>query len=352
MSLIISAEQSDLNERERAILRAIVQLFILHAIPVSSKVVSAYLENMLPLSPATIRNTMADLELRGYITHPHTSAGRMPTDLGYRFYVDSVEGVANLSKVESDQIISDLLAVPRESVLRDAARILSSLSRYLALVQLPLLHQALVQRVEIIPLSSERFLVVIALDSDIVRTLTLETHDVAESGAIEVVSRHLNERLSGRPLNDILSMFPDLLGTALGKAPTLLRLFVEQVGKLVATHHAGSLHISGTQNLLTQSEFEAPERLRSVIELIENEDVIVHLLGTATEIGKVSIKIGNEISEADMREYSLISTTYRAGHATGSIGIIGPRRMDYSRMISIVQLMSTVLTRSFGEGTP
>jgi len=214
------------------------------------------------------------------------------------------------------------------------------------------LREALVQRVEIIPLSTERFLVVIALDSEIVRTLTLESRDVVESGAIEAVSRHLNERLAGKPLSNVAIVLPDVLGSVDIHAPTLLRLFVEQVGNLIASEPSGSVHVSGAQNLLSQPEFEAPERLRSVIELVENEDVIVHLLSTTAEIGKVSIKIGNELSHADMVDYSLISTKYRAGHATGSLGIIGPRRMDYGRMISIVQLMSKLLTRTLGDGTP
>lgn len=352
MAVILPTEYRDLNDRERAILRAIVQLFVLHAIPVGSQVVSKYLESALPLSPATIRNTMSDLEAMGYITHPHTSAGRMPTDLGYRFYVDSLVGVSKISLTESAQISSDVLALPRESVMRDATRILGSLSQHLAMVQMPQIREALVHRVEIIRLSAERLLVVIALDSDIVRTLTLETHDAIEHGMIEAVSRQLNERIAGRPLSTVTTMLTDLLAPTQDSSPALLRLFVEQIGNLVRASPSGTVHISGAQNLISQPEFEAPERLRSVIELVENEDVIIHLLGTTTEIGRVSVRIGNEIDEADMKDYSLVATTYRAGSATGSLGIIGPRRMDYGRMISIVQLMSSVLTRTLGDGTP
>jgi heat-inducible transcriptional repressor len=351
MAVLLPVDHRDLNERERVILQAIVQLFVLHATPVGSRVVSKYLERTLPLSPATIRNTMADLEAMGYITHPHTSAGRMPTDLGYRFYVDSLEDISRLPTPEADRITSDLLAIPRESVMRDASRILSSLSRHLAMVQLPEIRQAIVQRVEIIRLSAERLLVVVALDSDVVRTLTLETAEDVEQDGLEAVTRQLNERIAGRPLSSVGSTLTDLLTTSSDNAPTLLRLFVDQVGNLLVPERS-MVHISGAQNLIAQPEFEAPERLRSVIELVENEDVIVHLLGTATEVGRVSVQIGNEISDEAMRDYSLIATTYRAGQATGSLGIIGPRRMDYGRMITIVQLMSNVLTRTLGDGTP
>ena len=350
--VLIPADHRELNERERVILQAVVQLFVLHATPVGSRVVSRYLERTLPLSPATIRNTMADLEAMGYITHPHTSAGRMPTDLGYRFYVDSLADYARPTREELSAVELDLLAVPRESVMRDASRLLCSLSRHLAMVQLPQVTEARVKRVEIISLSSDRLLVIIELDSDIVKTLTLESNDVVDPTTLRAVTQQLNERLSGRPLSSISTVLPDLLESSTSSSPGLLRLFVDQVSHLLRAPAAGSVHISGAQNLIAQPEFDAPERLRSVIELVENEDVVVHLLGSATEAGRISVRIGHELSDPAMHDYSLIATTYRAGNATGSLGIIGPRRMDYGRMMSIVQLMSSVLTRTLGDHTP
>lgn len=352
MPVLIPSEHRELNDRERIILQAVVQLFVLYATPVGSRNVSTYLERTLPLSPATIRNTMADLEMLGYITHPHTSAGRMPTDLGYRFYVDSLADHSSVTREERSAVEQDLLAVPRESVTRDAVRLLGSLSRHLAMVQLPQVTEALVQHVEIIALSSDRLLVIIELDSDIVKTLTLESNDSIDPTTLRAVSQQLNERLSGRPLSVLRTALPELLDGTASASPGLLRLFVDQVSHLLRVPPSGSVHISGAQNLITQPEFDAPERLRSVIELVENEDVVVHLLGTATEAGRLSVRIGQELPDPAMHDYSLIATTYRAGNATGSLGIIGPRRMDYGRMISIVQLMSSVLTRSHGEHTP
>ena len=352
MPVLIPSDHRDLNERERAILQAIVQLFVLHATPVGSRVVSKFLERTLPLSPATIRNTMSDLEAMGYITHPHTSAGRMPTDRGYRFYVDSLADFSRLTNEELSAVEHDLLTVPRESVTRDASRLLGSLSRHLAMVQLPQVTEARVQHVEIISLSSDRLLVIIALDSDIVKTLTLESNDVVDPSTLRAVTQQLNERLAGRPLSTVTDALPDLLHTSSSSSPGLLRLFVDQVSHLLRSPSSGSVHISGAQNLITQPEFDAPDRLKSVIELVENEDVVVHLLGSSTEAGRISVRIGHELSDPAMHDYSLIATTYRAGNATGSLGIIGPRRMDYGRMISIVQLMSSVLTRTLGEHTP
>ncbi|MFN6113038.1 MAG: heat-inducible transcription repressor HrcA, partial [Bacteroidota bacterium] len=169
----ITPAHRELNERERTILQAVVHLYILGGTPVGSRMLSTFLARTMPLSPATIRNTMADLELMGYITHPHTSAGRMPTDRGYRFYVDSLITAQppdlNRGLQGADAAVADLLNVPRESVVRDASRILGSLSKHLAVVQIPTVREARVRRVEIVALSSERFVVIIDLDSERVR---------------------------------------------------------------------------------------------------------------------------------------------------------------------------------------
>ena len=350
----LSHEHRALAERERTILQAIVHLYILTGTPVGSRVLSSFLSRTMPLSPATIRNTMADLEILGYITHPHTSAGRMPTDLGYRFYVDSLSSSQPHElpnrMVQSEEAVLDLLNTPKESVIRDATRILGSLSKHLALVQIPRFREARVRRVEVVALSSERFVIIIDLDSDIVRTVSLETRTAVAFESVREIARFLTERLQDRPLHDIMSIvladnYPPEIESA------LLRLFVEQIGSFSAAE-SSTVHVSGATNLLGQPESESPERLRSIIELIENEDVIVHLLGSSSAADGVTVQIGNEIPHVELRDYSLITSTYRAGTARGTLGVIGPRRMDYGRMIGIVQLMSGVLSKSFGQNTP
>lgn len=347
--------QHDLSERERTILQAVVHLYILTGTPVGSRVLSSFLARSMPLSPATIRNTMSDLELRGYITHPHTSAGRMPTDLGYRFYVDSLTD-AKTERLQSglstpEDAVLELLTVPKESIVRDASRILGSLSRHLALVQIPRFREARVRTVEIVALSSERFVVVIDLDSELVRTVSLETRSAVDYQSVQEIARVLNERMRNRPLQEIVSLpFDDAAGSRV--EPALLRLFVEQIGNIATTQQGATVHVSGATNLISQPEYESPERLRSIIELIENEDVVVHLLGSSSSIDGVTVRIGNEIPNVELHDYSLITSTYRAGTARGTLGVIGPRRMDYGRMIGIVQLMSGVLSRTFGQSTP
>lgn len=344
-ALYLPQQREDLSDRERTILQAIVQLFILHASPVGSRVVSKFLEREMKLSPATIRNIMSDLEELGYIAHPHTSAGRMPTDKGYRFYVDTLMDVEHLPHQDT-AILGELVHRPKELLFRDASKILSSLSHHLAVVRIPRFGDVVVRHVEILQLSSERLLVVLSLESDIVQTITMETASMPASGTVDEVKRLINERLVGRPLRMLSEIFPEAQRDDHGSTPSLVRLFVEHVERLGNVGTGTSVHVAGAQQLLTLPEFEDPDRMRSVIELIENEDVIIHLVDSAAQDG-LNVRIGNELENEQFTDYSLVTTTYRVGSATGSVSLIGPKRMQYSRMMSLVQMVSNVLNTSF-----
>jgi len=325
-----------------------VHLYVLHAIPVGSRVLSKYLERESPLSPATIRNVMSDLEERDYITHPHTSAGRIPTDKGYRLYVDALMEQEHPTVEETNLVVSDLSLSLRENVLRDASRLLGSLSQNLALVQLPQFTNVLVKKVEMFLVTAEKILVVLALESDIVQTLTIETQLNTNQRSLEDVSRLINERILDKPLSQIHLMFPEVMSDSKEPLPMLVRLCVSHVGNLTVSNPS-MVHVAGRNNLLAHPEVVDPERLRSVIELVENEDVIIHVLGTSVEDNVVSVRIGNELDNSNMLDYSMVSTTYRVGSAVGSVGLIGPKRMQYSRMMNLVQMVSVALSKNLAD---
>lgn len=351
MDLFVPTPNEELSERESIILRAVVQLFVLNASPVGSRNLSRHLERDLNLSAATIRNVMADLEAWGYVTHPHTSAGRMPTDLGYRTYVDSLMQLEKLSRQES-KIVDTLTLRPRETLLRDTSRILGSLSKALAIVRVPRFTEIIVRKVELLSLSSERLLVVLALESDLVHTITLETSSVPAAEQLDVVTRQINERLSGRPLRDLSELFQDLTEADPSAQPSLLRLFVEHVERLAISDDTADVHVSGAQQLLQNPEFVDPQRMRSVIELMENEDVIVHVVDSLQKDSGLSVRIGNEIHNEHLAEYSMVSTTYRVGAASGSISLIGPKRMNYSKLMALVQTVGHVLSTTLHSDIP
>jgi heat-inducible transcriptional repressor len=351
MALYVPDHNADLSDRERTILRAVVQLFILNASPVGSRILSRHLEHDLKLSPATIRNVMADLEDWGFISHPHTSAGRMPTDKGYRVYVDSLMQLEELSAPES-KLVDELALRPRETILRDASRILGSLAKALAVVSVPRFAEIIVRKVELFPLSSERLLVVVALESDLVRTITLETGTLPEGGSLDQVASHINERLSGKPIRRITDVFPELNVAHESREPSLLRLFVEHMERLTLSEETTDIHMAGAQQLLQHPEFGNPEGMRSVIELMDNEDVIVHLVDAVPDSTDVSVRIGNELQNEQFSEYSMIATTYRVGSASGSIALIGPKRMQYSKLMALVHTVGHVLSRSLHNDLP
>lgn len=349
-----------LSDRERAILRAVVHHFILTANPVGSRTLSKHLVHELSLSAATIRNVMSDLEEMGFIVQPHTSAGRVPTDKGYRFYVDSMQNIETLNDYDRHAIEKNITSAPVETILRDVSKILGSMSHYLGVVRLPAMADVIVKKIDAVQLSSDRLLVVLSLGADNVRTITLEARFDIDFQHLHSIVTQMNERIAGRSIEFLRTQFADVMRdmhSASLQSGTLVRLFVDAAPRLFSKQAipGDALHISGTQYLLDHPEFDDAIRLRGIIELMESEEVIVHLMDTQLsdqvgEVSKVNILIGGEMSTTVqsplMQEYSLLTTNYRYAEAVGGvIGVIGPKRMNYGRMMSIVQHVAYVLSQ-------
>ena len=337
----------DLNDREQAILRTIINLYILNASPIGSRNLSKYLEKEIKLSPATIRNIMADLEQMDYISHPHTSAGRVPTDKGYRFFVDSLlpTEIANINDLE--KLNFELDQSKGVSVLKDAGKLLGTISHYLAVVRIPHLQDLIVHRIELIQITTNRLLIVVAMDSDIVRTLTLEIPFEIHQRDLLAVTAFINDRVSGRSLSYIRQHFQYIAQEYSDASMPLVGLFVNSLDKLFHIEsNSDKLHLAGTQNLLTLPEFEDVTRVRSVLELIENEEILVSVLDSSGVYDNaVKVMIGSEMNQESMEDYSFVMSSYKFGSAMGSIGLIGPRRMNYSKVISLVRAMSDLISQ-------
>jgi heat-inducible transcriptional repressor len=338
----------NLSGREQSILQTIIHLYILNASPVGSRNLSKHLGKELKLSPATIRNVMSDLEEMELISHPHTSAGRVPTDKGYRYYVDSLMRIDHLTAQEIDVLQHTFQESTAETVLKDASKLLGVLSHYLSIVEIPHLKDLILQKIELLQLSSTRILVVLALDSNIVKTLTLEAAFEVDNSRLDKISSIINEKISGRPLKFLRDNFADMIKEIDTSEHPIIRLFVESVDEIFNPNSTSDrLHIAGTQNLLNYPEFEDIQRIKGVIELVENEDIIVHLLDKYDEeVNGVRVLIGEEMDDKIFNDYSLIMTNYRLGNANGSIGLIGPKRMNYSKMFSLVNQIAMIISNS------
>lgn len=289
---------------------------------------------------------MADLEEMEYISHPHTSAGRVPTDKGYRVYVDLLMNHEKLAPKERRKVEQELMKTSTEEVLKEAPKVLGMISRYLGLVELPNLSNLTVQKIDLVLLSTNRLLVVIALNSNIVRTVTLEISFELDLKNVDDIVGYINEKISGKTLQYVRDNFTHMVKDINTEEVPLVRLFIDSVDKLFREQNAKErIRIAGTQNLLYYPEFEDVEKARGVIELFHNEDIVIHILDKYETTDKdYKVLIGKELESEMLENYSLIVSNYKIGSTKGAIGLIGPRRMNYSKMITLVQYVAEVIS--------
>jgi heat-inducible transcriptional repressor len=347
---------ADLNDREREILEAVVRCYVESAEPTGSQAIVRRFN--LALSPATVRNTMADLEAKGYLFHPHTSAGRVPTDLAYRFFVDRVVRPRGPSPIEMETIREELdLAGPAaiERLIGRATRALSLLSHELGLAVTPNVQDAVLEKLELVKLSSSKLLLVATVRSGVVRTIFVDLRGEVPQDTLVAVTSILNERLGGLMLSEIRDSLPERLrdvptGEDDASATELINIFMQSSEDLFGLPLAGEdgVHIGQTSILATQPEFTSGERLKGILELTERRDFLADVLGRREHSQGLRITIGAEHSDEELSELTLVTAEYRFGHLKGVIGVIGPTRMPYEKVISVVQYTSSLVDEMFG----
>ena len=342
-------ETFNLNERERAILRNVIHQFILTANPVGSRNISK--KYNLGLSPATIRNIMADLEETGLLGHPHPSAGRVPTDSGYRVYVDSLMDPPVLSKYDK-QIAQDVLDTglsDADNLIKATSTILSDITNQLALVTYPKMSKSILEKIQIVQLSSSRILVVVTVKSGLVKTITLELDAVVQKEKLDLIQRILNERLSGLRFSEIRKTIAERIKNYnKTELKPIIRVFLDSAEKIFTDDiDKNKSVITGANKILTQPEFEDHQRTQSIIELAENKDIIIHIMddNLVKEKSDFTITIGKEINNEKLDSYSIITKQYKIGNAYGTVGIIGPKRMEYSKIVAAVIFVAEILSK-------
>ncbi len=342
---------STLSEREKTILHNIVHSYIQTAVPVGSRFIAKRRE--IGLSPATIRNVMSDLEFLGYLDHPHTSAGRIPTDKGYRFYVNELMEIDKLSDRDQASIQSQLQGtLETDDILKVASKILGTISHQLSVVTAPQMTSGIFEKLELINVSSTRLLVIISIRSGLVKTIMMEIHSEIARSTLDRVAQILNERLNGLTLKEIRDTFTERVREFRNEESGLIRLFIESVDKLFDENKKEKIHIGGTTSILSQPEFESAKNFKSVIELMENEDIIVHVLeSTEGKSGAATVSIGGETKIDHLKDFSIVTKTYSVGDVTGTIGVLGPKRMEYSKMIPLVDFVANAISGLFERNT-
>ncbi|MEW6509340.1 MAG: heat-inducible transcriptional repressor HrcA [Bacteroidota bacterium] len=342
-----------LTQRERTVLHYVVRDFIETATPIGSRYISKRHEDELGLSSASIRNVMSDLEYLGYINHPHTSAGRVPTDLGYRFYLDTLMRIEALSETEQRAIREALTSrEEEEELLKESSRLMGTISRQLCIITPPHLNTGTFEKIELVSILPTRLMVIISIKSGLVRTMMMEVASEIPRERLEQIARFLNERLSGLTIQQIRESFAERVKDGSDEESGLIRLFIESVEKLFPSPRTDKFHIGGAEKIIEQPEFENPAGFRSVIELINDEEIIIHVLAKhETPPPAVKVSVGEENQDRKLSSYGVITSSYSTGEVTGTIAVIGPKRMNYSRVIPLVDYVARTISDMFTQRT-
>jgi heat-inducible transcriptional repressor len=344
----------ELNGRERQVLEAVIRSYVETAEPAGSRTISRRFG--LGVSPATIRNTMSDLEEKGFLFHPHTSAGRIPTNKAYRVYVDSLLSFPPIKAVETDRLAEEITnptgSSPIETILRRAAQTLGVLTQELGVALGPRLDLSVLRRLELVRVSSERLLMVLTLERGVMRTVFVEIPGEIADSALTGVTAVLNERLCGLTLQQIrASLSVRLRDTRTDPGSLeLLNIFLQEGEQLfdaaLPTPDAGVM-LGAASVLAEQPEFSGADRLRRLLALTETPQALGEAIRRRIHAPGISITIGAEHDDPRFEDFTVVTAEYHVGTLTGVIGVIGPTRMPYDKVISLVghtsQLLSDLL---------
>jgi len=332
-----------LDERARILLKTLVERYITEGQPVGSRALSRF--SGLDLSPATVRNVMADLEEAGFIASPHTSAGRIPTARGYRFFVDSLLTVCPLERARIDEM-EDLLQSPQpQQLISSASHLLSGLTHFAGIVIAPRRATPRIKQMEFVSLSEKRILLILVTSDGDVQNRILLTERAYTASELVAAANFLNQHFAGLDFEQIRHRLAEELRQLRSDLQTLMSAALTAGGEALA--EAGTPYIiSGEKNLLEVEEFSSNmRRLRELFDLFEQRTGLVQLLDVSSNADGVQIFIGGESGLAPLDECSVVTAPYEVnGQIVGSVGVIGPTRMAYERVIPIVDITSKLLS--------
>ena len=344
-------QSNDLSSRELQVLEAVIRSFVETAEPAGSRTIAK--KYNLGVSAATIRNTMSDLEDRGYLYHPHTSAGRVPTDRAYRVYVDALMAPSAPTRSERDHLRRELGGerTAIEVLLASAAEVLGVLTRELGVAVAPSLDVAVLERLELVEVSHDRLLMVLVLRGGVARTIFVDVASHLPREAIPAVASVLNERLSGLSLREIRSTLRSRVRDVDGdpSARELLNIFIEEADQLFEASPGDSdLMLGSAKQLVDQPEFSSNEQMRKLLELTEQRGLLRDALRARKAPG-LSITIGAENFNPQLSSFTIVTSTFQSGPFRGTIGVMGPTRMPYDKIVTMVEHTSRLLGDLAGE---
>lgn len=332
----------NLTEREKQVLGNLISYYIRSADPVGSRVIANKFK--MGISSATVRNTLQDLEELGLVEQPHTSAGRIPTDLGYRVYVDYLLKPEDLTEEEKQVIRSTLLREGRgiDDILGQTSHILGDITNQLGVTIAPQFDRGQLTSLRLIPVAEDRVMVVVVVQSGLAKSVILEVKTQVDQQSLQDVEGVLNERLAGLTLGEIRRTIDQRLAGVQDKG-RLINLIVDSKEKIWTDGSKTDIRLAGADHLLSQPEFSDRERISGLVRLLEDGRILSEFLRQAKKEGLI-ITIGRENKFSEIFDCSLVTSSYQVGDISGTIGVIGPTRMAYSKLASVVEYTARTIT--------
>lgn len=338
----------EMTERKKLILKAVINEYILTAEPVGSRTLSRRYD--FGVSPATIRNEMADLEETDYLVQPHRSAGRIPTDKGYRFYVDSLMDEKKFSKKKREMINEKYILRENgiQELIQHTTKMLSDLTNYTSLVVTPQMEESFFQHVQLVPISSQRVLMVLVTDTGIIKNKIINLPQSIVREDLDIISRFLNERLFGLEISNIreetlLKLSQEVLDRISVSLNDLN--FINQELYYKSTVRHGKVYLGGATHILEHPEFSDINKIKSVLNFLEQEQLLYDIMDNINQHTGVNVVIGAENYLEEIQDCSVVIANYHLnGRPVGKIGVIGPTRMEYSSVVSTVKYIANLLS--------
>ena len=335
-----------LDDRRREILRSLIQLHVETGEPVGSESLSRALDRAL--SPATLRSIMADLEAMGYLDHPHTSAGRVPTDEGYRLYVNSLGFPQHLTPAEARTIASELGSSESsvEQTMERASQLLSRLSRHVGFVLAPDISRTSFRHVDLVDLGYPRVLVVMVSASGIVTHKVVEVEERISPTDLQACANYLNAHFTGVPLGEIRARLLELMKEEKALYDKLLQRVVALGERAFAVSQGeAGVYLDGTSNILSLPEFEDLERMRALFRTFEEKGRLVRILNACISGEGIRVLIGHENPDPELRDLSLVTAKLDLEEAPGvGLGVLGSTRMEYAHVVSLVDYVARAVS--------
>lgn len=337
-----------MDDRKQKVLLAIVHDYIATAEPVGSRTIAK--KYRLGVSPATIRNEMADLEEQGFIEQPYTSAGRIPSERGYRYYVDFLMRKQELSPEEEELIRQEYRTKVRDvgQVIQKTGQLLSQLTHYTAMVLTPRLGvTSRFKHIQIVYMHPSQAMVIAVMDNGAVQHRMVEIPESITALDMETISRVLNAKLQGLTMKSIKLNLIREIYSELAMHKHVLDLVMELVQDSLSPEAEDKIYLGGVFNMLNQPEFHNVEKIKTILSIMEQEQLLCDILEGGGEETGVTVRIGGEIDQWDIKECSMITAPYVVrGRKLGSVGVLGPTRMEYAKVVSVVDYMTKYLSET------